>query len=89
MDSGDEKQETEEDGSDLRQGGRGQSDPDGGKSDGRGKVEDVYVTVHGRVLRRDAKLKSCGVTDGCTIQVASRLRGGGKHKDRKGQKERK
>ena len=53
------------------------------------KDEDVYVTMHGRVLRRNEKLKSCGVTDGCTIQVTSRLRGGGKHKDQKSQKERK
>ena len=53
------------------------------------KDEDVYVTMHGRVLRRNEKLKSCGVTDGCTIQVTSRLRGGGKHKDKKGQKEKK
>ena len=53
------------------------------------KDEDVYVTMHGRVLRRNEKLKSCGVTDGCTIQVTSRMRGGGKHKDKKGQKERK
>ena len=53
------------------------------------KDEDVYVMMHGRVLRRNEKLKSCGVTDGCTIGVTSRLRGGGKHKDKKGQKERK
>ena len=45
--------------------------------------EDVYVTMHGRVLRRDEKLKSCEVTDGCTIQVTNRLRGGGKHKDKR------
>ena len=51
--------------------------------------EDAYVTMQGRVLKRSEKLKSCGVTDGCTIQVTSRLRGGGKHKDKKGQKERK
>ena len=51
--------------------------------------EDAYVTLHGRVLKRGEKLKSCGVTDGCTVQVTSRLRGGGKHKDKKGQKERK
>ena len=44
---------------------------------------DVYVTMHGRVLRRDERLKSCEVTDGCTIQVTSRLRGGGKHKDKR------
>ena len=53
------------------------------------KDEDVYVTMHGRVLRRNEKLKSCGVSDGCTIEVTSRMRGGGKHKDKKGQKERK
>ena len=45
--------------------------------------EDVYVTMHGKVLRRNEKLKSCGVTDGCTVQVTSRMRGGGKHKDKK------
>ena len=47
------------------------------------KDEDVYVTMHGKVPRRDEKLKSCEVTDGCTIQVTSRLRGGGKHKDKR------
>ena len=47
------------------------------------KDEDEYVTMHGKVLRRDEKLKSCEVTDGCTIQVTSRLRGGGKHKDKR------
>ena len=41
--------------------------------------EDAYVTLHGRVLKRGEKLKSCEVTDGCTIQVTSRLRGGGRH----------
>ena len=51
--------------------------------------EDAYVTLHGRVLRRGEKLRSCEVTDGCTVQATSRLRGGGKHKDKKGQKERK
>ena len=49
--------------------------------------EDAYVTMLGRALKRSEKLKSCGVTDGCTIQVTSRLRGGGKYKDKKGQKE--
>ena len=53
------------------------------------KDEDVYVTMNGKVLRRDEKLKSCEVTDGCTIQVTSRVRGGGRHKDKKSQKERK
>ena len=51
------------------------------------KDEDVYVTMHGRVLKRCEKLKSCEVTDGCTIQVTSRLRGGGKHKDKKSKAE--
>ena len=48
--------------------------------------EDVYVTMHGRMLKRSERLRSYGVTDGCTIQVTSRMRGGGRHK---GQKERK
>ena len=49
--------------------------------------EDMYVTMHGRVLKRTEKLKSCEVTDGCTIQVTSRLRGGGKQKDKKSRDE--
>ena len=44
--------------------------------------EDMYVTMHGRVLKRSEKLKSCEVTDGCTIQVMSRLRGGGRNKNK-------
>ena len=44
--------------------------------------EDVYVTMYGRVLKRSEKLRSCGVTGGCTIQVTSRMRGGGRHKDK-------
>ena len=51
--------------------------------------EDVYVTLHGRVLKRSEKLKSCAVTDGCMIQVTSRMRGGGKHKDKKSKAEKK
>ena len=39
--------------------------------------------MQGQLLRRNEKLKSCGVSDGCTIQVTSRMRGGGKHKDKK------
>ena len=46
------------------------------------KDEDVYVTMHGRVLGRNEKLKSCRVTDGCMIQVTSRMRCGGRHKDK-------
>ena len=53
------------------------------------KVEDAYVTMQGKVLRGNEKLKSCGVTDGCAIQVTSRMRGGGRHKDKKSKSEKK
>ena len=43
---------------------------------------DMHVTNGGRILRRSDKLRSCGVSDGCTIQVTSRIRGGGRHKDK-------
>ena len=45
--------------------------------------------MQGKVLRRDEKLKNCGVSDGCAIQVTSRMRGGGKHKDKKSKVEKK
>ena len=45
--------------------------------------KDVYVTSGGRILRRSDKLESCEVRDGSTILVTSRMRGGGKHKDKK------
>ena len=45
--------------------------------------EDAHVTMQGKVLRTSEKLKSCGVADGCTIQVTSRMRGGGRHKEKK------
>ena len=45
--------------------------------------EDAYVTMQGKMLRTSEKLKSCGVTDGCTIHVTSRMRGGGRHKVKK------
>ena len=45
--------------------------------------QDVYVTSGGRILRRSDKLKSCEVRDGSTVEVTSRMRGGGKHKDKK------
>ena len=51
--------------------------------------EDMYVTMHGRVLKRSKKLKSCEVTDGCVLQVMSRMRGGGKHKGKKSKAEKK
>ena len=51
--------------------------------------EDVYVTMHGRMLKKSERLKSCGVTNGCAIQVSSRVRGGGKHKGKKSKVEKK
>ena len=50
---------------------------------------DVYVTMRGKVLKRNEKLKSCGETDGCPIQVTSRMRGGRKHKDKRSKAEKK
>ena len=44
---------------------------------------DVYVTCEGRMLNENAELKSSEVRDGSTVRVVSRLRGGGKHKDKK------
>ena len=52
--------------------------------------EDVYVTMHGRTIKRSEKLNCCGVSDGCTIQVMSRMRGGGREaqgKEEQGGKE--
>ena len=49
--------------------------------------QDVYVTSGGRILRRSDKLKSCEVRDGSTVEVTSRMRGGGKHKDKKSKAE--
>ena len=48
----------------------------------------MYVTSGGRVLRRGDKLRSCGVYDGSTVQVVSRIRGGGRHKDKKSRQRR-
>ena len=45
--------------------------------------QDVYVTSEGRVLRGGDELRKCGVRDGCTVEVMRRLRGGGRHKDKK------
>ena len=50
---------------------------------------DVYVTSGGRILKGSDKLKSCEVRDGSTVQVMRRMRGGGKHKDKKGKEEKK
>ena len=49
---------------------------------------DVYATSGGRILKGSDKLKSCEVRDGSTVEVTSRMRGGGKHKDKKGKEER-
>ena len=49
-----------------------------------GSEQDVYVTSGGRILRRSDKLKSFGVRDGSTVEVTSRMRGGGgKHREKK------
>ena len=42
-----------------------------------------------RVRRRSDELRSCGVVDGSTVQVVSRMRGGGRHKDKKSKAEKK
>ena len=51
--------------------------------------QDVYVTSEGRVLRGGDELRKCGVRDGCTVEVMRRLRGGGRHKDKKNKVEKK
>ena len=43
---------------------------------------DVYVTCEERVIRRTGELRSCGVCDGSTVQVVSRMHHRGRHKDR-------
>ena len=51
--------------------------------------QDVYVTSGGRTLRRSGKLESCEVRDGSTVEITSRMRGGGRHKDKKSKVEKK
>ena len=51
--------------------------------------QDVYVTSGGRTLRRSDKLESCEVRDGSTVEITSRMRGGGRHKDKKNKVEKK
>ena len=49
-----------------------------------GSERDVYVTSGGRILRGSDKLKNFGVRDGSTVEVTSRMRGGGgKHREKK------
>ena len=51
---------------------------------------DVYVTCERKVLRRNEELRSCGVSDGCTVQVVTWMRGGdGKHRNKKNEAEKK
>ena len=49
-----------------------------------GIERDVYVTSGGRILRGSDKLKNFEVRDGSTVEVTSRMRGGGgKHREKK------
>ena len=75
----DKKQESQ-DGPSLLQGRRVQGDHDGGEFDGQGKGHREK-----RVLRRRDALRRCGVRGGSTVQVTSRMRGGGRHKEEKKQ----
>ena len=43
---------------------------------------DVYVTSGGLMLRRNEEMRSCGVSAGSTVEVTSRMRGGGKEQNR-------
>ena len=52
-------------------------------NDRSGSDQDVYAMCEGRMLRQDDAMTSCGVRDESTIQIMSRMRGGGKHKDKK------
>ena len=45
--------------------------------------QDMYATCEGRVLMKDDEFKSGGVQDGSTVQVMRRMRGGGRHKEKK------
>ena len=47
------------------------------------------VTSGGRILKGSDKLKSCEVRDGSIVEVTSRIRGGGRHKDKKSKVEKK
>ena len=44
---------------------------------------EVYATCEGKeVLNMNEELRSCGVRDGSTVQTTSKMRGGGKHRDK-------
>ena len=52
-----------------------------------GSDQDVYAMCEGRMRKMDDEMKSCRVRDGSTIQIMSRVRGGGQHKDKKSKAE--
>ena len=54
-----------------------------------GRNQDANAGREGRMLSEGEELGNCRVRDGSTVQVVSSLRGGGKHKDKKVQIERK
>ena len=54
-----------------------------------GSTRDAHVTSGGIVLGRSEELRSYGVTDGSILQVANRMLGGGRHKDKKSEAEKK
>ena len=47
------------------------------------------MTYDGTLLRRSEELRSCGVRDGSTVQITSRMLGAGKHKNEKSKLEKK
>ena len=51
--------------------------------------QDVYMTCEGRVLRWNDEMRSSGVSDGCTVQNMNKMRGGGKHRNKKDKVEKK
>ena len=50
---------------------------------------DVHVTFERGVLRRSDEVKPCGISDGSSVQVTSKIRGGGKHEEKKSKPEKK
>ena len=44
---------------------------------------DVYAMCEGKVLRRGEESRRCGVSEGSVVQMVNKMRGGGKHKDKK------
>ena len=47
----------------------------------------MYVTCEEKVLRKSDELKSCGLSHVSTVQITSKMRGGGKHRDKQGKVE--